>query len=263
MIHALIEKLEKHPLKHLTDNEHANLIVLVQTVLQVESISCSPRPVFTDIHSSLQVDEQRRALDENGLRYLISVRSFYILNQRAASGTPGGINDPIVSGRRQRLRYRDMIWAFHSESQDILLSAATVACGGKMRWPDAKALGIFLWLESVDAMVRGIIRHGTKTLHLTLHKKSQFEIIARNHYMADDARDPIACCIYYFALGKVKLVHDLWKQAAWHPEQVKMLKFLGNDFTDPRWRTAALKNAYALLSRQRFGTQGSLLRERL
>jgi len=31
-----------------------------------------------------------------------------------------------------------------------------------------------------------------------------------------------------------------------------MLKFLSNDFSEPRWRTAALKNAYALLSKQRF-----------
>lgn len=31
-----------------------------------------------------------------------------------------------------------------------------------------------------------------------------------------------------------------------------MLKFLENDFSQPRWRTAALKNAFALLSKQRF-----------
>jgi len=31
-----------------------------------------------------------------------------------------------------------------------------------------------------------------------------------------------------------------------------MLKFLSNDFSEPRWRTAALKNAYVLLSKQRF-----------
>lgn len=31
-----------------------------------------------------------------------------------------------------------------------------------------------------------------------------------------------------------------------------MLKFLSNDFTEPRWRTAALKNGYALLSKRRF-----------
>lgn len=80
------------------------------------------------------------------------------------------------------------------------------------------------------------------------------EVIARNQYMAGDARDPTACCLYYFALGKVRLVHGLWKQAAWHKEQTVMLKFLSNDFTTERWRTAALKNAYALLGKQRYGT---------
>jgi len=31
-----------------------------------------------------------------------------------------------------------------------------------------------------------------------------------------------------------------------------MVQFLSNDFTQPRWRTAALKNAYALLGKRRF-----------
>lgn len=79
------------------------------------------------------------------------------------------------------------------------------------------------------------------------------EVIARNEYMSGDNRDPTSCSLYYFALGKTKLVHGLWRQAAWHKEQTVMLKFLSNDFTDARWRTAALKNAYALLSKRRFG----------
>jgi hypothetical protein len=77
--------------------------------------------------------------------------------------------------------------------------------------------------------------------------------------MAGDNRDPTACTLFYFALGKVKLVHGLWRQAAWHKEQAVMLKFLSNDFTEPRWRTAALKNAYALLSKRRFGLSISKL----
>lgn len=72
--------------------------------------------------------------------------------------------------------------------------------------------------------------------------------------MAGDDRDPTACCLLYFALGKVKLVHGLWKQAVWHPEQQVMLKFLSNNFDEHRWRTAALKNAFALMSKQRFGS---------
>ena len=57
------------------------------------------------------------------------------------------------SHKRERLRYRDMVWAFHSESQEILLSACASACGGKIKWADAKALGIFLWLNSDESMV--------------------------------------------------------------------------------------------------------------
>ena len=46
-----------------------------------------------------------------------------------------------------------MVWAFHSESQEILLSASTAACGGKMTWDDAKALGIYIWMESTESLV--------------------------------------------------------------------------------------------------------------
>ncbi|EEB92952.1 hypothetical protein MPER_08462, partial [Moniliophthora perniciosa FA553] len=120
------------------------------------------------------------------------------------------------------------------ESQELLLSASAAACDGKMCWSDARALGLALWLTSIDSM------------------KSQFEVIARNEYMAGDARDPTTCALFYFALGKVKLVHGLWRQASWHKEQAVMLKFLSNDFTQARWRTAALKNAFALLGKQRF-----------
>ena len=84
-------------------------------------------------------------------------------------------------------------------------------------------------------------------------QKAHMEMLARNQYMAGENRDPTKCSLFYFALGKVKLVHGLWRQAAWHPEQNAMLKFLNNDFSLARWRTAALKNAFALLSKRRFG----------
>ncbi|KZP10552.1 hypothetical protein FIBSPDRAFT_922313 [Athelia psychrophila] len=217
VVMRLIEQLDSRPLPTLTPNEQAHLLVLIQT--------------------TLEIDEQRRALDSNGLRYVISMRSFYIFNQKVKSdpNIPQSAGETArQSGYRHRLRYRDMVWAFHSESQDILLNTATSACNGKMCWSDARALGIFVWLRTSDAL------------------KAQMEVIARNEYMAGDNRDPTACALFYFALGKVKLVHGLWRQAAWHKEQAVMLKFLNNDFSQPRWRTAALKNAYALLSKRRF-----------
>lgn len=78
------------------------------------------------------------------------------------------------------------------------------------------------------------------------------EMIARNEYMTGELKDPVACSIFYFALGKAKLVHGLWRQASWHKEHGAMLRFLGNDFSEPRWRTAALKNAFALLGKRRY-----------
>lgn len=110
-------------------------------------------------HLPTQVDESRRALDANGLRYLISMRSFYILNHRAsAPNSPSPHAEPgaarHAAGWRARLRFRDMIWAFHSESQGLLLTTSVAACeGGKMTWGDARALGVFLWLNGLDAMV--------------------------------------------------------------------------------------------------------------
>lgn len=77
------------------------------------------------------------------------MRSFYILNERASSSGPNARG-------RGRLRYRDMVWAFYSESQEILLNASIDACGGKMTWDDAKALGIFIWMESIESMVRAL-----------------------------------------------------------------------------------------------------------
>ncbi|KAG2150167.1 RAVE protein 1 C terminal-domain-containing protein [Suillus cothurnatus] len=217
MVETLMEQLETRPLPHLTPNEHAHLLVLIQTTLEIE--------------------EQRRALDANGLRYVISMRSFYILNRRVASDPSSPRSNgaiPRSTGWRERLRYRDMVWAFHSESQGLLLSTSTAACNGRMLWSDARALGVFIWLNSVESL------------------RAHMEVIARNEYMAGDDRDPTACSLFYFALGKVKLVHGLWKQAAWHREQAITLRFLANDFNEPKRKTAALKNAYALLAKQRF-----------
>lgn len=44
----------------------------------------------------------------------------------------------------------------------------------------------------------------------------------------------------------------LWKIANGHSDQGAMVRFLANDFSQERWKSAALKNAYVLLSKQRF-----------
>ena len=116
-----------------------------------------------------QVEAQRRSLDTNGMRFLTSLRSFAITQSRKASATspPGANRDKQSNGTSipnersptpspiamARLRYRDNLWAFFSESQDILLTACHDACNGPMLWQDMRALGLALWVKSSETLV--------------------------------------------------------------------------------------------------------------
>ena len=84
-------------------------------------------------------------------------------------------------------------------------------------------------------------------------QRAQFEVIARNEYTKTDEKNPVDCSLYYLALRKKNVLTGLWRMAAWNREQSATQKLLSNNFQDPRWKTAALKNAYALLGRHRFG----------
>lgn len=65
-------------------------------------------------------------------------------------------------------------------------------------------------------------------------------------------KDPTECSLFYLAMKKKRILLGLWKTVTSHPEKRKMVEFLSNDFTDEKWKTAALKNAYVLLGKQRF-----------
>jgi hypothetical protein len=80
------------------------------------------------------------------------------------------------------------------------------------------------------------------------------ETIGRTEFTKPDVedRDPISATLFYLALRKKHIVLTFWKQSTGHGDQRSMLKFLANDFEEQRWRTAAMKNAYALMSKQRF-----------
>jgi hypothetical protein len=71
--------------------------------------------------------------------------------------------------------------------------------------------------------------------------------------MINDKRDPVDCSLFYLALKKKSVLLGLWKVSSGHPEQQSMLKFLSNNFNEERWKTAAVKNAFALLGKQRYG----------
>lgn len=71
-------------------------------------------------------------------------------------------------------------------------------------------------------------------------------------FMFEDDRDPTTCAIFYLAMRKKRLWQNMWKMAAHHLEQPAMVKFLADDFGEPRWRAAALKKCF------RFGGQAEI-----
>lgn len=58
--------------------------------------------------------------------------------------------------------------------------------------------------------------------------------------------------MYYLALRKKAVLVGLWRMATWSREQPATYRLFQNNFNDPRWKTAALKNAYALMGKRRF-----------
>ncbi|KAJ3225333.1 regulator of (H+)-ATPase in vacuolar membrane [Clydaea vesicula] len=160
LLRLLQEKdLTKISLPNISSIDQMNLLALIDTVLQI--------------------DKQKRSLDENGVRYLLAMR-IYMFSVRS-----------FPTMKVAELQTRDIAWAFYSDSQDTLIDICNAANDNKLIWKSAKALGIGLWLKNSDSLVG-------------------------------------------------------------HPEQQMMIKFLGNDFREEKWKKAALKNAFALLGKQRY-----------
>ncbi|KXX74066.1 Regulator of V-ATPase in vacuolar membrane protein 1 [Madurella mycetomatis] len=165
------------------------------------------------------VEKHRRSLDENGARFVLFFKQHALRKGRT---------------NEIHLSWREINWAYHSTSQDVLVDFVSKQSQGRMVWEGARESGIFMWLAD-NAAVR-----------------AQFEVIARNEYTKGDAKDPIECSLFYLALKKKTVLQGLWRMASWNKEQKATQRFLANNFDDPKWRTAALKNAYALMSKRRF-----------
>ncbi|KAL8726270.1 MAG: hypothetical protein Q9166_006816 [cf. Caloplaca sp. 2 TL-2023] len=167
------------------------------------------------------LDKHRRSMDDNATRYLLFFRQHMIRKSQVPANHAG-------------ITYREIIWAYHSGSQDILVDLASRHFQGRMLWEDAKECGMFMWMNDLNAL------------------RAQFEMIARNEYTKTDEKNPIDCSLYYLALRKKTVLVGLWKMATWNREQAPTQRLLSNNFQEARWKTAALKNAYALLGKRRF-----------
>ena len=170
-------------------------------------------------HASLvQLLKAQKAVDTAGAAIDACGARFvlYALTCRNADGSFGAVPAAAVA------------WATLSDCQPTLLDLCNTERGNDVNWASLRALGVGFWLPQGDAL--------NKVL----------ETAAKAHFTK--RKEPEDCALLYIALGKKKQLQALCKAV----RDERMHSFLSNDFTEERWRSAAMKNAYSLLSKQRF-----------
>lgn len=118
---SLNENLTKLAVPHLSSQEQIHLADIVECVATVE--------------------KHRRSMDDNAMCYLLFFRQ-YMLRRGHVSFTNVGIT------------WREVIWAYHSDSQDILLNLVSKQFQGRMLWAHARESGVFMWMTDLPALVR-------------------------------------------------------------------------------------------------------------
>lgn len=150
-------------------------------------------------------------------------------NTNADGGTPDEDDAEAESGASKRavgICSEQVAWGAITDFQDELLQECFPTPA--MTWKEMKQLRLPFWIKSVS-------------------KLQQFmEKAAQTEYAS--TRDPFHVALFYVLLGKTKLLASLFKMA----NESRISELLSNDFSDPRWKNAAIKNAYVLKAKRRY-----------
>uniref|UniRef100_A0AAQ4NMY0 Dmx like 1 n=1 Tax=Gasterosteus aculeatus aculeatus TaxID=481459 RepID=A0AAQ4NMY0_GASAC len=171
--------------------------------------------------TDLKDSQGGETLDECGLKFLLAVR----LHTFLSTSVPPAHRAQLL---RQGLSTCHYAWAFHSEAEEELLNMLPALQKGEPTWPELRSMGVGWWLRSTNKLRRCM----EKVAKTSLQKNN----------------DPLDAAIFYLALKKKAVVWGLYRSQ----KNAKMTEFFRNNFSEDRWRKAALKNAFSLLGKQRF-----------
>lgn len=115
----ITEKLQKITLPQLSRQEQIHLVDIIECIATVE--------------------KQRRSMDDNAARFVLFFRQHALRRGRL---------------HEVNLSWREINWAYHSGSQDILLDMVVRQFHGKMLWQHARESGTFMWMTDSTALVR-------------------------------------------------------------------------------------------------------------
>uniref|UniRef100_A0A3B4T5F9 Dmx like 1 n=1 Tax=Seriola dumerili TaxID=41447 RepID=A0A3B4T5F9_SERDU len=175
----------------------------------------------TDLKDSQGKSKGGETLDDCGLKFLLAVR----LHTFLSTSLPPAHRAQLL---RQGLSTCHYAWAFHSEAEEELLNMLPALQKGEPTWPELRSMGVGWWLRSTNKLRRCI------------------EKVAKASFQRSN--DPLDAAIFYLALKKKAVVWGLYRSQ----KNAKMTEFFRNNFSEDRWRKAALKNAFSLLGKQRF-----------
>uniref|UniRef100_A0A3Q1BCF7 RAVE complex protein Rav1 C-terminal domain-containing protein n=1 Tax=Amphiprion ocellaris TaxID=80972 RepID=A0A3Q1BCF7_AMPOC len=175
----------------------------------------------TDLKDCQGKSKGGETLDECGLKFLLAVR----LHTFLSTSLPPAHRVQLL---RQGLSTCHYAWAFHSEAEEELLNMLPALQKGEPTWPELRSMGVGWWLRSTNKLRRCI------------------EKVAKASFQRNN--DPLDAAIFYLALKKKAVVWGLYRSQ----KNAKMTEFFHNNFSEDRWRKAALKNAFSLLGKQRF-----------
>ncbi|KAM0739942.1 hypothetical protein ACQRIT_005126 [Beauveria bassiana] len=207
---------EEEPFQETTANSLNQLLKKVR----IPQLSGHEQIQLMDmIECAAFVEKHRRSMDENGARFMLFFRQHALRKGRTSE---------------IQLSWREIDWAYHSTTQDILVGFVARHTHGPMLWKHARESGLFMWITDVSTL------------------RAQFENVAKNEYTNSETKSPVNCSLFYLALKKKTVLQALWRMAVGNKEQAATQRLLLNNFEEDRWKTVAQKNAYALLGKRRF-----------
>lgn len=117
---SINDSLTKLALPHLSSHEQIHLADIVECVATAE--------------------KHRRSMDDSAMRYLLFFRQHMLRKIQAPASRVG-------------ITWREIAWAYHSGSQEILIDLVSRQFHGKMLWEHARESGMFMWMTDLSTIV--------------------------------------------------------------------------------------------------------------
>uniref|UniRef100_A0A6B2KWB7 RAVE complex protein Rav1 C-terminal domain-containing protein n=1 Tax=Arcella intermedia TaxID=1963864 RepID=A0A6B2KWB7_9EUKA len=196
--------------------DECNQLQEILTTYRLPDVSSNEQLYLVAILETLTkvLQEGKGLVDKCGVKFVLMTKIFNFFCKSAP---------PHL--RPKRLGWLEMAWGLHADAHPTLVQQILPP---DALWPVVSALGLPLWVRDHETIV------------------SVADTLAKNHYTLN--KNPNDCAIFYIALGRLAPLSKLFRVV----KEDNIANFLDNDFTQKKFKDAALKNAYRLMGQHKF-----------